>query len=161
MSLQFSRPADYFLVMPKTRSSRRTAGFRYIRGAFITAAVMLLGAGCDERERLTFATPSDGVGPLTTIDRPSGPDTTVFSGSDFFVNGTTVDPDGVDTVYFLVIGGNQNFSPFTPNPIQTRVRFGIPITTLGHSGETFEVQIYGVDVFGNRGGTSSRLIHLR
>ncbi|MDQ3208860.1 MAG: hypothetical protein M3Q37_09685 [Gemmatimonadota bacterium] len=62
---------------------------------------------------------------------------------------------------FLVIGGNQNFHPFHPNPATTSVTFGLPVTTFGHSGETFEVQVYGVDALGNRGGTSSRLIHVR
>jgi len=122
---------------------------------------MLLAIGCNERDRLTFPTPSDGVGPVTTIDQPNGADTTVFPGSDFFVNGTTVDPDGVETVYFFVIGGNQNFSPLSPSPTQTTVRFGLPLTTFGHSGETFEIQIYGVDVLGNQGGTSTRQIHIR
>ena len=76
-------------------------------------------------------------------------------------DGTTVDPDGVDTVYFLFTGGNQNHLPFSPNPPQTTVRFGIPVTTFGHSGETFQIQVYGVDVLGNRGGTSTRQIHIR
>jgi hypothetical protein len=129
-------------------------------GALAAAAAMLLGAACDERDRLTFPTPSDGIGPVTTIDRPNGADTTIFPGSDFFVNGTTVDPDGIDTVYFLVNGG-QNFSPLTPNPPQTTIRFGIPLTTFGLSGQTISIQVYGVDVLGNRGGTSSRLIHVR
>jgi hypothetical protein len=161
MSLQFFQPADYFLAMPKIRSSRRMAGFRRGLRTFIAASVVALGTGCDERERLTFPSPSDGVGPITTIDRPNGADTTVLPGSDYFVNGTTVDPDGVDTVYFSVIGGNQNFHPLSPNPPQTTVRFGIPLTTFGHSGETFQVSIYGVDLLGNRGGTSTRQIHIR
>lgn len=142
-------------------SSWRTAGFPAWRGTLAAAAALALGTACDERERLTFPTPSDGVGPVTTIDQPNGADTTIFPGSDFFVNGTTVDPDGVDTVYFFVIGGNQNHSPFSPNPTQTTVRFGLPVTTFGHSGATFEIQVYGVDVLGNRGRTSSRLIHIR
>jgi len=136
------------------------AGFRRGLGAVIAASTMVLGAGCDERDRLTFETPSDGVGPITTIDRPNGADTTIFPGPDFFVNGATVDPDGIDTVYFLVNGG-QNFSPVSPDPVQTTIRFGIPLTTFGHSGETIQIQVYGVDVFGNRGGTSSRQIHIR
>ena len=123
--------------------------------------MMALGVGCDERERLSFATPSDGVGPITTIDQPESPDTTISAGSLFFVNGTTSDPDGVDTVYFFAIGGNQGFPPIIPDPSRTTVRFGLPLTTSGHSGNTFEVQIYGVDVSGNRGGTSTRLIHIR
>ena len=101
------------------------------------------------------------MGPVTTIDQPNGADTTVFPGSDFFVNGRTIDPDGVDTVYFFVIGGNQNFqSPHPLSPTDT-VRFGLPITTFGHSGETFEVQVYGVDAQGNRGTTSTRQINIR
>jgi hypothetical protein len=133
----------------------------WMRGALLAILTTVLASACDERERLTFETPSDGVGPVTTIDRPNGADTTIFPGADYSVNGTTVDPDGVDTVYFFVIGGNQNFSPFSPDPVQTTVRFGLPLTTFGHSGETYQVQIYGVDVHGNRGGTSSRLIHIR
>lgn len=137
------------------------AWFRGGSGTFLAASVIALGTGCEERERLTFPTPSDGVGPITTVDQPNGADTTVLAGSDFFVNGTTVDPDGVDTVYFFVIGSNQNFHPFSPRPTQTSVRFGLPITTFGNSGDTYEVQIHGVDVLGNRGTTSSRLIHIQ
>jgi hypothetical protein len=162
MSLQFRTLTDYFLGMPHIRSSRPNAGFR--RGSRLVLAAwgaMALAVGCDERDRLTFPTPSDGVGPITTIDQPNGADTTVFPGSDLFVSGTTVDPDGVETVYFFVIGGNQSFQPFSPNPPQTTVRFGLPLTTFGHSGETFQVQVYGVDVLGNQGTVSSRLIHVR
>jgi hypothetical protein len=147
--------------MPKMMSSLRIRPYRVGWWVLAAAFAMLLAIGCNERDRLTFPTPSDGVGPVTTIDQPNGADTTVFSGSDFFVNGTTVDPDGVDSVYFFVLGGNQNFSALSPNPTQTTVRFGIPLTTLGHSGETFQVQIYGVDVLGNQGGTSTRQIHNR
>ena len=136
--------------MPKIRMRASAAG-----------VALLLMTGCDERERLTFPTPSDGVGPVTTIDRPNGADTTIFPGADFLVNGRTIDPDGVDTVYFFVISGNQNFHPFHPTPATTTVSFSVPLTTFGHAGETFSVQIYGVDALGNRGGTSTRLIHIR
>jgi len=125
------------------------------------ASLMVLGTGCDDRERITFPTPSDGIGPVTTIDQPNGADTTIFPSGLFSVNGSTVDPDGVDTVYFFVIGGGQGFPPFTPELPQTTVRFGLSLSTFGHSGETFEVQVYGVDALGNRGGTSTRLIHIR
>ena len=147
--------------MPKIRSCPRIRAYWVSWRALAAWSVMLLAIGCNERDRLTFPSPSDGVGPVTTIDQPNGADTTVFPGSDFFVNGTTVDPDGVDTVYFFVIGGNQNFAPLSPSPTQTSVRFGIPLTTFGHSGETFQIQVYGVDVLGNRGGTSTRQIHIR
>ena len=147
--------------MLKIRSCPRIRAYRVSWRTLAAWSVMLLAIGCNERDRLTFPSPGDGVGPVTTIDQPNGADTTVFPGSDLFVNGTTVDPDGVDTVYFFVLGGNQNFSPLSPNPTQTTVRFGIPLTTFGHSGATFEVQVYGVDVLGNRGGTSTRLIHIQ
>jgi hypothetical protein len=119
---------------------------------------MVVAAGCNERDRLTFPNPGDGVGPVTMIDQPNRSDTSVQAGPDFFVNGRTIDPDGVDTVYFLVTGGNQNFKPFLPSPPTDTVRFGLPITTIGHEGDTILVQILGVDSQGNRGATSSRLI---
>jgi hypothetical protein len=124
--------------------------------AFLGLAAVL--TGCEERDRLTFPSPGDGVGPITMIDQPSGSDTTVPAGADFFVNGRTIDPDGVDTVYFLVIGGNQHFNPFRPSPPSDTVRFGLPITTFGLSGDTILVQIHGVDSEGNRGASSSRQI---
>lgn len=147
--------------MPKMRNLLRIHADRVCRRALATASLMLVVVGCNERDRLTFPTPSDGVGPVTTIDQPNGADTTIFPGADFFVNGRTVDPDGVDTVYFFVIGGNQNFHPFHPNPVSTTVSFALPVTTFGHSGETFLIQIYGVDALGNQGGTSTRQINIR
>jgi hypothetical protein len=136
------------------------AAFPRWAGPPIAAAVMMLATGCDERDRLTFPTPSDGIGPVTTIEQPARADTTIPSGGIFSVNGATVDPDGVATVHFLVTGGSGH-PPFTPNPPQTTVTFGVPLATFGHSGETIEIQIYGVDVLGNRGGTSTRLIHIQ
>lgn len=143
------------------RDRVRMAASRRASWILAVTVVLMAGAGCEERDRLTFPTPPDGIGPVTTIDQPNGADTTVFAGSDLFVNGRTIDPDGVDTVYFFVNGGGQFFQPFTPIPPSDTVRFGIPITTFGHSGQTFEIQIYGVDAHGNRGGTSTRLIHIR
>jgi hypothetical protein len=122
---------------------------------------MLLGIGCNERDRLTFPTPSDGVGPVTTIVQPSVPDTTIASGPAFFVNGRTIDPDGVDTVYFLVTGGNHNFQPFTPNPPTDTLTFGVPIITAGQAGATYTIQVHGVDALGNQGDTSTRVVHIQ
>jgi hypothetical protein len=118
----------------------------------------LLGSACEERDRLTFPTPSDGVGPITLIDRPNVGDTIVSAGPDFVLQGRTIDPDGVDTVYFLVTGGNQNFNPFRPSPPDDTVRFGLPLTTTGLVGDTIHVEILGVDSEGNRGPSSSRQI---
>ena len=147
--------------MPKKKSFLRIRAYGVRWRGLAAWSGLLLAIGCDERDRLTFPTPSDGVGPVTTIDQPNGADTTVFPGSDLFINGRTVDPDGVDSVYFFVIGGNQNFQPFHPNPASTSVSFALPLTTFGHSGETFLVQVYGVDALGNQGGPSSRQIHIR
>jgi hypothetical protein len=122
---------------------------------------MLAAAACEERDRLTFPSgpgPSDGIGPVTMIDQPNGADTTVRAGPFFFVNGRTIDSNGVDTVYFLVIGGSDNVPPFKPSPPTDTVRFGLPITTQGNDGDTIVVRIYGVDREGNHGTTASRRI---
>ncbi len=152
---------DYFLVMRTKGRSGSRAGSQSWKIAPVVLATIVLGTGCDERERLTFPTPSDGVGPVTFIDQPNGADTTIFPGALFSVQGSTTDDDGVDTVYFFVTGAGQGFSPFTPEQPQTTVRFSLPLATFGFSGQTFEVQVYGVDALGNRGGTSTRLIHIR
>jgi hypothetical protein len=124
-------------------------------------ALVLLAAACQERDRLMFPDPGDGIGPVTTIDQPNGADTTLDAGPEFFVQGRTIDQDGVDTVYFFVIGGNQSFHPFQPRPPSDTVRFGVPISTSGRSGQTMLVQIHGVDTQGNQGGTSTRRIIVR
>jgi hypothetical protein len=155
--LQFGGRTDYFLGMPKSRKpGRRGWGFAAVWG--IAGIGLWSLAGCNERDRLTFPDPGDGLGPVTTIDRPNGSDTTVNAGADFLVNGRTIDPDGVDSVYFLVTGGNQNFQPLRSNPPADTVRFGIPITTFGHAGDTITVEIHGVDTQGNQGAPSSREI---
>jgi hypothetical protein len=122
--------------------------------------MVVLGA-CEARERLTFPDPSDGIGPVTTIDQPNGTDTTVDEGPEFFVNGRTIDRDGVDTVYFLVVGGNQQFQPFRPRPPDDTVRFGVPLSTIGRAGQTMIIQIHGVDIQGNQGGPATRRIIVR
>ena len=125
--------------------------------------MLTTATGCEERDRLMFPEPppTEGVGPLTLIDQPSGADTSVDAGPDFFVNGRTIDPDGVDTVYFFVSGGNQNFPPLHPNPVADTVTFGVPVETTGQSGQTITVQIYGVDAEGLTGGTTTREIHVQ
>ena len=126
MSLQISRATDYFLTMLKIGRGGWRAGFLPRLGPLKTASLLLLPTGCDDRERLTFPTPSDGVGPVTTIEQPDGADTTIFPGGLFSVQGRTVDPDGVDTVYFLVNGGEQSFPAFVPSQLQTTVTFSPP-----------------------------------
>src|SRR5688572_1994169 len=116
--------------MPKIGRGRFTVAVTSGIRVLATSAAVALATGCDERERLTFPSPSDGVGPVTTIDQPNSADTTVFPGPQLFINGRTVDPDGVDTVYFFVIGGNQGFPPFHPNPVKDTVTFGFNIGTF-------------------------------
>jgi hypothetical protein len=126
--------------------------------------VIVSAAGCDERDRLTFPSDPDpgvGAGPVTVIDRPTSSDTTVPAGPAFFVNGRTIDPTGVDTVYFLVIGGSDNIPPFRPNPPADTVRFGVPITTSGSNGDTILVEVYGVDSEGNQGSPTARRIFVQ
>lgn len=144
--------------MRKKGKPGQTAGLPSTIHRVMMLGVTALAAGCNERDRLTFPNPGDGIGPVTTIDQPNGSDTTVSAGPDFFVNGRTIDPDGVDTVYFLVTGGNQSFQPFRPEPPADTVRFGLPITTTGHAGDTIRVQVHGVDAQGNQGAASSRQI---
>jgi hypothetical protein len=144
--------------MRKRGEPRRSDRLTVDSWTLLIAGVMVLAVGCEERDRLTFPNPNDGIGPVTMIDQPNGSDTTVRAGPDFFVNGRTIDPDGVDTVYFLLTGGDQHFQPFRPNPPTDTVRFGLPITTSGNSGETILVEILGVDSQGNRGNPSFRRI---
>ena len=161
MRLQIYILTDYFLVMRKIGRRGRRAGSPSWQGALGMLATIVLGTGCAERDRLTFPTLNDSIGPVTTIEQPEETDTTVSPGAVVSVVGATVDEDGVDTVYFLVGGGNNSFPPFIPQQPETTIRFSLPLVTSGFSGSTFEVQIYGVDALGNRGGTSTRLIHIR
>jgi hypothetical protein len=141
----------------KTGLGQNPASWDWWR-AWFAPVLLLLAAACNERDRITFPDPSDGIGPATTIDQPNRSDTTVGAGGDFVVQGRTVDLDGVDTVYFLVIGGNQHFNPFVPRPPTDTVRWGLPLATTGRSGSTMTVQVYGVDIQGNQGPPSTRQV---
>ena len=127
----------------------------------IVPGVVAVLTGCAERDRLTFPNQSDGIGPVTLIDQPGGSDTTVDAGPTFFVNGRSIDTTGVDTVYFLVTGGNQGFPPIHPSARTDTVRFGVPISTSGRSGQAVDLQVYGVDRDGNQGGPAARQIIIR
>jgi hypothetical protein len=150
--------------MPNRGKPRFSEGLTGRRWALFVCGTLLSAGGCSERERLTFPTssdPTDGFGPVTTIDQPGGSDTTVDAGPVFFVTGRTIDPDGVDSVYFLVIGGSDNAPPFRPSPPSDTVTFGLPITTSGHSGDAILVHIHGVDRQGNHGPSASRRLVIR
>ncbi len=119
------------------------------------AASALVGPACGTRDRLTFPS-TDSAGPQTKIDRPNA-DTTVSGDSAFFlVTGTSVDADGVDTLYVETAGGVTNFPPQSFH--QDSVRFGLPLTTQGLAGDTITVQVFATDELGNRGDTAIRRI---
>jgi hypothetical protein len=118
-------------------------------------------AGCDERERLTFPAedPGDGVGPFTTIVRPEVADTTVTEGDVFILAGYSLDPDGIDTVYLDVSGAGQSYAPLLGGGVDS-VPFALQFSTFGKAGSIITVQIYAVDVVGDRGPASDRSIRI-
>ena len=121
--------------------------------------LLLLGAvigGCTDRERLIFPPEGDQRGPVTFIDQPGVGDTTVRAGPEMPLNGRTIDADGVDTVYLVVVGGNESFQPFAIR--RDTVRFGVHISTTGMAGKTMLVLVYGTDQLGNRGDTAVRRV---
>jgi len=119
-------------------------------------ALILAGAACGQRERLTFTgPPAFGTGPRTVITRP-GADTTVPAGPGVVVSGTSRDPDGIDTFYADIQGGVTTFPPFPGN--DSLFIFGLPITTSGQSGQTITVRVFATDGLGNRGDTVTRRI---
>ena len=133
----------------------RTRFQRWIEVVCIAASVCPVG--CNTRDRLTVPDPDQpGSGPETIIDRPAEDDTTVTAGPQFQVTGFTRDADRVDTIYFETEGGISSFSPFVSG--DDSVRFGLPLTTLGQSGQTITVRIFGTDLLGNRGDTAIRRI---
>ncbi len=137
----------------------RLPGKRMVRGAALGLLTLL--ASCATRDRIGApgpTGPSGGDGPATTIDVPAT-DTTVTAGPNFVVTGRTVDPDGVDTVYFETVGGLTTFPPFTGGG--DTVRFGLPLTTGGLVGDSILLRVFGTDRLGNRGDTATRWIRVQ
>lgn len=126
------------------------------RTPLVWGVLLTLVSGCNERDRLTFPTSSDGLGPAVTIFAPSA-DTTVSPGPNALVNGRVVDQDGIDTVYFDVQGGLTSFNPFIAQGVDT-VTFQLPITTNGLSGTIITVSVSGVNLAGLHGDTAVRHI---
>jgi hypothetical protein len=108
-------------------------------------------AGCSERSRLTFEDggPADETGPVAVIDDPSQ-DTVLTDGPQFLVGAQVTDEGGVDTVYVDLDGVDHELHPLQGDGRDT-VLVGIPIVTLGNHGRTITVQVFGVDLSGNRG----------
>ena len=136
-----------------------TPGWVFRRRAGWAALAVL--AGCGTRERFVFPTenPGNGTGPTTEITRPGVADTAVTEGDLLIIQGRSLDPDGVDTVYIAVGGVNQGFAPILGQGKDT-VDFAAQLSTIGHSGATVIVQAYGVDLLGQQGSIVSRQIHI-
>ena len=122
--------------------------------------LMALLLGCDERERLTFETdPEDRVGPTSHIDPPSK-DTTLTEGDFFVIGARTVDTSGVDSVFIEVGGANLSYLPIDAHGADT-LTFAINLPTIGLSGRTITLGVFGVDVIGNIGPTVSRRLTIQ
>ena len=146
MSLQFRSRSGYFSALARQR--------------LVWAAVGVLVA-CGERDRITFPEPNpgNGTGPFTTVTHPAVTDTVVVEGDLLILSGYSLDPDGVDTVYFDVSGTVQGFSPLLGHGDDS-VPFAIQFSTLGNSGGTIVVHAFAVDVLGQVGTTALRQIHI-
>lgn len=119
-------------------------------------------AACGTRERVTFPTQDsgDGFGPITTILVPDRADTIVTEGDVFFVEGQTTDDDGVATVFIELGGLDQAFLPIDGQGRDT-VRFALPLSTIGHLGDTAVVRVHGLDRVGDEGPPAVRQILIR
>jgi hypothetical protein len=117
----------------------------------------MLLAGCGERARLIFDPGSSGAGPRIFIDVPETGLARVPEGPMATVAGRAIDENGVDTLYVLVVGGEQ-FRPFTPEEPTDTLRFILPISTAGHGGDTLTVLVFATDHAGVRGDTAARTL---
>jgi hypothetical protein len=133
-----------------------------VRGAARGIVLALLLTACGTRDRVTFPTQEtgDGFGPTTAITVPDRSDTTVTEGDVFFVEGLTTDEDGVATVFIELGGLDQAFSPIDGQGRDT-VRFALPLSTIGHLGDTAVVRVHGVDRLGIEGPPAVRQILIR
>lgn len=118
-------------------------------------ATVLLG--CSTRDRLIFEQNDvPQKGPITFIDFPEVGEVRVPHGPAVMLAGRSIDPDGVDSVYFEAVGAPLTFSPYSPpSPVDT-VAFGIPISTTSSGGDSILVLVFATDAMGNRGDTAVR-----
>jgi len=146
MSLQFPSQSGYFSALGRRH-------LVWAGAAFVLA--------CGERDRITFPEPNqgNGKGPITHVTNPSVTDTAVVEGDLLILSGYSLDPDGVDTVYFDVSGTVQSFTPILGQGDDS-VPFAVQFSTLGNPGGTITVRAFAVDVFGQVGDTGLRHIHI-
>jgi hypothetical protein len=122
--------------------------------------LLALLIGCDERQRLTFESNiDDRIGPTSHIDPPST-DTTLTEGDFFVIGARTVDSSGVDSVFIEVEGANLSYLPLDAHGADT-LNFGLNFPTIGLSGRTVTVGVFGVDLRGNVGPTVSRRLTIQ
>jgi hypothetical protein len=115
--------------------------------------------GCVERARIGFEPdPEDSEGPNATIDVPETAEIHVPAGPTYDVSGRVTDADGVDTVYFELFGSPEQFQPYVPGEFDDTVRFSLPITTIGRSGNAVTILVFGTDREGLRGDTATRRV---
>jgi hypothetical protein len=128
----------------------------------VPGLALALAAACGTRERVTFPTQNtgDGFGPLTTILVPDRADTVVTEGDVFFVEGLTTDDDGIASVFIELGGLDQAFLPIDGEGRDT-VRFALPLSTIGHLGDTAVVRVHGLDRVGDEGPPAVRQIFIR
>jgi hypothetical protein len=141
--------------MPKTLPDRSRPRVRAAGLAVLGA--LLLGA-CNERERIGFLGPGDGIGPRAVITHP-GRDTTLGPNTGIVVAGFARDPDGVDTVYFRTFGPAPAVQPIVGEG-RDSLAVGVAVPTAGLSSDTIIVLIFATDVRGNRGDTATRTIYI-
>jgi hypothetical protein len=139
----------------------RSGYFSSMAGRCLPWLVAGMLAGCGERDRLTFPVenPGDGSGPLTNITQPAG-DTGVVEGDLLIVTGYSIDPDGIDSVFFEVTGAGQSFSPEKGEGADS-VPFALQLSTFGNTGGTILIRVFAVDGVGDRGGAAIRSINIR
>lgn len=144
MSLQFHSRSGYFYSMARPSFP------------WVVAGIL---AGCGQRDRLTFPVedPGDGSGPFTNITQPAVADTVAIEGDLLILTGYSVDPDGIDSVFFEVTGANQAFSPIKGNGADS-VAFALQISTLGNSGASVLVRAFAKDGVGDVGPAAVRSI---
>ena len=122
-------------------------------------------AGCEERDRVLAPGAGggpgggDGEGPVTQITVPERPDTVVPAGPGVFVAGRVTDPDGVDSVFYELIGGITSIPP-SRHTGGGAFNFAIPVTTNGLAGDTILVRVHGKDRLGNVGEPDERQIRI-
>lgn len=124
------------------------------RVALVLATALL---ACGTRDRLIFEQ-NDGPakGPTTFIDNPDVGEVRVDVGDVVLLAGRSIDADGVDSVYFVVVGAPLTYSPFSPSTPDDTVSFGIPIPTIGSGGDSILVLVFATDAIGTRGDTAVR-----